>query len=760
MRRASCRRSTALAALAVFLGCSGGDGPSGPSSIDVALSSPTVSIVQGSSSSLTVTVARTNFSGDVQLSVEHSVSGVTTTLTSATLGAGQNQSTLTVNVAAAATAGTNNLTVRARGTNVTDRTVSLALTVTPAPGYTLSLPASLQLEPGHSGSLDIALARLNFSGAVSLSVEGLPTGASGALAPNPVTAGTAVLTVSTGTAAPGTYPVTIRGTAAGLTDRVATFTLILATPSYTLTLGSSTVTLPQGQGTAVNIALARSDFTGPVAIAVADVPAGASVTVSPASTTGSSAVLSVNAGSAAPGTYPLTVRGTAPGLADRSATVTLTVAPAPPSTNIVYQLCAPSAPVWVGYQSGAGAWTTLPTSASGSYTFSVAGVGGFAFVLPNSGDGVRFGYSTAVVYGSAADLNTMGGGTCAVAGTKSMSGLVSGLLTGETATIALDGASTTVPAPTTGTTSPFTLDRVADGAHDLVATRDFVTNSGQGASKVIIRRVLDPASGTALPTLDFSSTEALTPVTPTLTVANGGADQPLAFADFVTGNGTPASLSGSYVTAGQASYRGIPAASLLTGDLHSLLTYVSTSTAARGVQAYFQAATDRTLTLPPAITTPTVSTVASSPYARFRTQLTTQSEYGVLLFTEYEQQGSTPATDRLVDVIVTAGYFNGLPQSWVAVVPDLTGAAGFGAAWGLAAGVSTSYYVEVDGGAPLGAQRANGATITFAATGGTTSSSAASASIGASSLTLRRRSLLSPLGQLALPRGRATIPLR
>lgn len=748
------RRCIALAATAALVGCGGGgDNPAGPASIDVALSASAVSVVQGNSTTVTVTVARTNFSGDVQLTVENAGSGVTTTLAAATLPASQSQSTLTVNVAPDAAAGSASLTVRARGAAVTDKTASLALTVTPAAAYAMSLPASLQIVPGQSGSINIAVARTSFAGAVLLAVEGLPAGASGAFAPNPVAADASVLTLSTGSAASGTYAVTVRGTVSGLADRVATFALTISTPSYTMTLGSPTVSLAQGQGTTVNITFARTSFTGPIAIAVSDLPAGAIASVSPASITGSAAVLSLNGGTAAPGSYTITVRGTASGLTDRAASLSLTVAPAPASSNVVFNLCTADTPLWVGYQSGTGAWTSLPVSASRAYSFSVAGVGAIASVVPNGGDGTRFGYETVIVYGSAADLQTIGGGACPATGTKTVSGSVTGVPAGETATVALGRAAVTV------TTGAFTLGGVAAGAHDLLATRDFSNANEEGTSKLIIRRALDPASGSVLPVVDFAAAEAITPAIATLTLSNIAADQTLAYGEFMTANGTTAYLSGTFAVGGQALYRGVPAGNLLAGDLHAILAFSIGSTSVRGVRTWFTSAVNRSIAMPPAIAAPSVSMVATAPYARFRMQVPAQREYGALLLSEYAQFGPAPGpSDRVVDVVATAGYFNGLPPTWVTVVPDLTGASGFNAAWGLVAGAGTEFYAEVDGGTLLGVAPAEGTMTTFAATDGTTSSTGAA--VASRTPVMRRAASVSALRTFPAMRAPAVIRRR
>src|SRR5207244_12999839 len=51
-----------------------------------------------------------------------------------------------------------------------------------------------------------------FSGNVTLSVSGVPGGASASFSPNPIAGGSSTLSVSTGSAALGTYTLTITGT--------------------------------------------------------------------------------------------------------------------------------------------------------------------------------------------------------------------------------------------------------------------------------------------------------------------------------------------------------------------------------------------------------------------------------------------------------------------------------------------------------------------------------------------------------------------
>ncbi len=123
-----------------------------------------------------------------------------------------------------------------------------------------------------------------FTGTVTFSVTGLPSGVSAAFTPTSVaTFGSTTMNVSTTTAAtPGTYPLTIRGTS-GPHVRTVTVTLVVngdfsisVTPtSRTITQGgvaTYTVTITAGQG-----------FSGTVTLSVSGGPSRATTTWKPVS---------------------------------------------------------------------------------------------------------------------------------------------------------------------------------------------------------------------------------------------------------------------------------------------------------------------------------------------------------------------------------------------------------------------------------------------------------------------------------------------
>jgi hypothetical protein len=131
-------------------------------------------------------------------------------------------SVLTLTVGASVTPDVyNNLDVRGAASGLTDVTTPLTLTVTAVAGsYTMALSGSAQsIAQGANANTIVTLTRTNFTGGVTLSATGLPTGVTAAFAPNPATANTSTLTLTVGaTVTAGVYNLTIVGAATGLAN--------------------------------------------------------------------------------------------------------------------------------------------------------------------------------------------------------------------------------------------------------------------------------------------------------------------------------------------------------------------------------------------------------------------------------------------------------------------------------------------------------------------------------------------------------------
>jgi hypothetical protein len=669
-----------------------------------------------------VTITRTNFTGGVQLSAENLPADLTATFNPATLSGSATASTVTIAAAAAAAPATTSITIRATGSGVTDATSALSLIVAAAPAYTLTLASpTTSITQGASGSIDVALARTNFTGTVTFAVSGLPTGATAAFAPTSTTTNASVLTIMTGTAAAGTYPITVTGTAAGLTDRTVTFSLgITAPPSYTLATAASSLSILQGAGGTMDAFVTRTNFTGDVDLAVTGLPAGAmaSFSLNPVSGGAVSSTLAIATGTAVPGTYALTITGTATGLTDRIASLGLVITASGAPATAVYTFCAANAPVWFASQNGtSGAWTAASGGASNSYSFTVSGVGAVAYVQAVANDAATWGYQTTIQYGTAAELQATGATMCGSTGTaKMVTGKVLGLGTSGEAVVALDSARTVV------TVGPYILSGVHDGVHDLIASRHSLGGDIL-PDRVIISRGLNPAAGSALADIDFNTTGVAT-ASATLTVSGLGATPARVAVDFQTQNGTLAPLTSTTSSGGATTVYGIPAASLIAGDVHSYHISVNDANDYRASITYFTQIANRTIAMGPVVATPSFTTVATSPYTRVSASLASQAAYDGSILLAYVQgpvSASSPA--QHVYVLASAGYFGGLPATWNLTIPDFSAATGFDSSWALSSATLTDCYLVAFGQTPSTIQ--NGSSVAWAMRHGSFTSSPA-----------------------------------
>src|SRR5439155_99029 len=242
------------------------DGGTGPAAdYTLSLAPAALTIVQGATGNTTVTITRTNFTDAVTLSLGGAPTGVTGSFDPEA--AAGSRATVTVSVGATVAPGVYTLTVDATGAPG-NRSTPLALTVSPAPDYTLSLaPAALTIAQGATGTTTLTITRTNFTGAVTLSLGNAPTGVTGSFDPAAPTGNTATLTVSVGAAvAPGVYNLTVDGTGAPGNRSTPLALTVSAAPDYTLSLAPAALTIAQGATGTTTLTITRTDFTGAVTL--------------------------------------------------------------------------------------------------------------------------------------------------------------------------------------------------------------------------------------------------------------------------------------------------------------------------------------------------------------------------------------------------------------------------------------------------------------------------------------------------------------
>jgi len=294
----------------------------------------TAAVPQGRSGDVTINITRTqNFAGKIKFAVKAGLpTGVTAKFDPVETDTKGTTTKLTLTVGSAVAVQKYTLTIEATSGRK-KKEVKLELTVQVAPDYSFDpAPAAVTIRQGASGTVTINLKRTETfrTDAVALSLEGAPAGVMGTFSPASATGTTSTLTLSVGTAvAPGRYTLTVRGKAAGLTDKTATFTLTVeAAPDFSLGITPAALTVRQGGEATASLTITRvGGFAEAVNFSATGLPTGVTAEFDPNPAPAGTCLLKVAAtGEAAPGTYTVTLVGVG-GTIRKTATLTLTIAP-------------------------------------------------------------------------------------------------------------------------------------------------------------------------------------------------------------------------------------------------------------------------------------------------------------------------------------------------------------------------------------------------------------------------------------------------
>jgi hypothetical protein len=338
-------------------------------SVTVSPSSQTITAGSGTTYAVSAN-ALNGFSGNVTLTTGTLPSGISATFSPNPVAVGSS-STMTVTSTSSTAAGAYTLAVSGTSGSLS-HTASPSPTLivnAPPPSFTLAAtPASRTVTVGAKATYTVSTTAVNgFSGVVSLSLSGLPSGATAAFSPTTITgAGSSTLTITTTTSlAAGSYPLTITGTSGSLTA-TASITLVADVPNFSISATPASQTIAAGGNTTYTVSTKVSNgFDGVVSLEASGLPAGASANFSPTSITGAgSSTLTVDSTtSIKAGTYTLTITGTS-GSLTHTTTVKLVVSGAD------FSLAA--TPESQGVAAGTNAVYTVSTTALGGFTGSVA----------------------------------------------------------------------------------------------------------------------------------------------------------------------------------------------------------------------------------------------------------------------------------------------------------------------------------------------------------------------------------------------------
>jgi hypothetical protein len=404
-----------------------------PSDFSISASPSAVSAAQGGTATSTISTAVTSGSAQtLSLSASGVPAGASVSFNPASVTAG-GSSTLTINTGTAAP-GDYTLTVTgtaASGSHTTTVTLSVV-----ASDFSLSAsPSSLSVAQGGSDTSTISTAVT--SGAaqlISLSASGLPAGTTASFNPASVTAGnSSTMTLSVGATAPGDYTITVTGTAAS-GSHTTTVALTVTASDFSIGANPDTLSITQGSsGTSTISTAVTSGAAQSITLSASGLPAGTTVSFSPATVTaGNSSTMTVSVGSAtATGTYALTVTGTGASGA-HTTSVSLTVNPAP-----LFDFALTATPSSLTVTQGANGTSTIGTAVLSGNAQTVS----FSASGQPAGTTVSFNPASVTAGGSSTMTVAVGAGTAPGSYTIAVTG------TATSATHTVSVSLTVNPAP-------------------------------------------------------------------------------------------------------------------------------------------------------------------------------------------------------------------------------------------------------------------------------------------------------------------------
>ena len=352
-------------------------------------------------------------------------------------------------------------------------------------------PTTLSLGQGASGTVTISTAVVSGTAeSVSLSISGVPAGATASFGTNPVTSGgSSGLTINTGTAAPGTYTLTVTGTAPSATHSTSVTLTISASPDFAVAVSPASQSVVVGNSATYTVATtAVNGSTQSISLSVSGLPAGAAGTFSPATiTAGGSSTLTVTTSATASSTT-FTVTGTSTTTHSTTASITVT-ATVPPDFTVAVSPAS----------------QTIAQGASGTYTVSTTSLNGSTQSIALSVSGLPAGIT-----------GTFSPATVTAGGSSTLTLAVASTATASTTTFTVTGASGTAQHSANGSVTVTTVGGIsvlndgvpvsnisgASGSQqfwvmDVPAGKDavvFTISGGSGDADLYVRRGAQPTT--------------------------------------------------------------------------------------------------------------------------------------------------------------------------------------------------------------------------------------------------------------------------
>lgn len=678
-----------------------------PSSIAITMTPPALTVQAGRGGSSMVMLRRTAFTGDITLEAGNVPADIAVSFSAPTHSGNVTSSLLSFTTTTETVSGTYPITVTASGNGVPTTTQQFTLSVIDGvvPGFTIALDSALALQPGGTAATAVTVARIGgFAGNVAVTVSDVPLNVTASITPS----GNTVMLgfTAAANAVPSTTEVTVRATADGQPDRTAVLALtIMPPPSIDATIAPVPLAVPQGGTGQSTLTVTRAGgFAGALNVAATVATPGITVTPSPATIAAGSttSTITVAVGPNVPtGSHPISLTVSGAGVASRTVALPLSVTGAGGgSIATTWQFCADATelPIWVAHRNVDGSWTRATRTSVNSVTDR------YAFTLPAVQTAVAFTYreaslyETEVIFGTGAELAQLGDTFCnRGAGTRTVTGSVSGLFPNDRVTLALGNATATA----VQAQPAFQLNG-APTRGDLIALRTTTAIFGP-PNRIAIRR--DVTESTLTP-IDMQAEGAEISVR-TVTIDNLGNESAVVRSGFETVNGTFAFFGFATVATANAPIHTVPDSRRIPGDLHTLdvAAFSQSGGVQRGVVQFFAASADRSVNLGPALATPAI-TISGTAFLRPRATFPRQSEYNQFASAAFEGDNGNRMTLQAFGSAATGG-------EWVLQVPTFANGEFDAATWGLSG--EMLWTAQAFGGAPLRGSIGDGATYRYAA---------------------------------------------
>ena len=254
-----------------------------PPSFTMSAAPTTLTIIQGTSGNSTVTInGANNFNGSVTLAASGLPTGVTAVFATNPATA---SSVVTFSATATAAAGTSTVTITGTsGTLMATTTVSITIGLAPSFTITPASPNVAIVQGGATVNDALTITGANgFTGMVTLTATGLPSGVTAVFTPNPATGTSSVALSAASTAAVGgPVSVTITGTSGTTVGSTTVMLTVNPPPGFTIVAAPSTVTIAQTTSVTSTITVTSiGGFTGTPTLAATGLPYGITASFAP-----------------------------------------------------------------------------------------------------------------------------------------------------------------------------------------------------------------------------------------------------------------------------------------------------------------------------------------------------------------------------------------------------------------------------------------------------------------------------------------------